>query len=150
MDFLKDYQLIYSNEQYKRIYDYFSNEQIMTVEELFLLTTVIGFNYPDKKREIKEGPTMSGKALSNETRMRLYTMILADRELGKDITSFKEKDFQEHAVKRIEVYAAIGIQKLVQEVLIETWNGQKLNESYSDYKTDILSYIYEIAKEPIF
>lgn len=150
MDFLKDYQIIYSSKQHQQIYDYFSQNKIMTIEELFLLSIVIGFYYPDEKREVLEGPTINGEELSKENRARIYTMILADHELGKNIFLFQESDFQEKAIKKIEKYANIGIRILIRDVFTDTWNNHRLDESYSGYKLDILSYIHQVDANPPF
>ncbi|UOK56129.1 hypothetical protein MGI18_13880 [Bacillus sp. OVS6] len=72
----------------------------------------------------------------------VYSIILSDTELGKNIEAFEQDDFPRKARKRLEEYAEGGMEILVEEVLGRRWDGNMLNTNYTEYEVDLWTYIY--------
>lgn len=148
MDFLKEEQaLMYTSKKYEEIYIFFEKKLDIKYQNLFILCASLGFKNDVCEVLDCKGREFRSNYLKMSERTTAYLILLNDTELGKNIESFSDKEFQLKARKKLEMYAEGGMSILVEKVFGNRWNGFELDENYSEYEVDILSYIYDDSKE---
>lgn len=147
MDFLRDQGLIYTSKKYEEIYKLLKEKYDISYDQLFTLCAAIGFKN-NRFLEIGEkGREFRGSYLKRDNRASLYSIILNDETLGRQIDSFDKSEYQKECVKKLEKYAEGGMEILVEEVFRGKWGTNKLDERYDEYIIDIISYVYENSME---
>lgn len=68
----------------------------------------------------------------------------------KNIEEFENPDYRLAARKKLESYAEGGMEILVEDVFKRRFDGYKLDESYTEYEVDIVSYLYMDVNEVPF
>ena len=147
MDFLSEQQLIFTSKKYENIYKVLNKTIDVKYHDLFMLCASIGFKNNRKKAVVEKGREFRSNYLSREQKATAYSIILSDSELGRKINKFEDKEFILEARKALEQYAEGGMEILVEEVFKSKWTGEILDENYSEYEVDIISYIYEQSQE---
>jgi hypothetical protein len=142
MDFLADQALVYTSKKYEEIYFHFNSKFEVKYQDLFLLCASIGFKKNRKAPVGERGRELRTNYLKVKQKATVYSIILSDEELGKNIEAFEEDDFPRKARKRIEEYAEGGMEILVEEVFGRRWDGNTLDSNYTEYEVDLLTYIY--------
>jgi len=151
MDFLGDKQiLMYTSKKYEHVYTFFSNKYDMKYHTLFLMCAAIGAKSGKSTPLGERSREFRSNYYSLDERNLLYTIILNDEMNGKDLERFKEDDFHAEARKVLENYAEGGMDILVEEVFREKWDGNMLDEKYSNYQVDLMSYVLATLKEVPF
>lgn len=150
MDFLTDQKILSSSQRYSSIYDHFRENYNIKTAELFLICMAIGFHKGEKIKREDKGSEFRSNYFSTKQRASFYSIVLTDPELGKEVERFNDSDFQLKAVRTVEDYAEAGMTTLVEEVFMQKWDGNKLDETYKEYEVDILSYIYNLTDETPF
>lgn len=147
MDFLREQGLIYTSKKYEEIYIFLKDRYDISYDQTFTLCAAIGFkNNRCLERESK-GREFRGSYLKRDNKASLYSIILNDEELGKQIDSFDRVEYQKECIKKLEKYAEGGMEVLVEEVFRGKWGHNKLDERYDEYIIDIISYVYEKSIE---
>lgn len=147
MDFLSQQALLFTSKKYENIYKLFNDKYGIKYQELFLLCASLGFKYHRLSCLQEKGRELRSNYFNTKQRVSAYTMILCDPELGRNIYEFENSEFILKARKKIEQYAEGGMDILVESVFGGRWNGFNLDETYSEYEVDILSYLYEVSAE---
>ncbi|MBT2682247.1 hypothetical protein [Bacillus sp. ISL-37] len=142
MDFLADQALVYTSKKYEEIYYHFNKNFEVKYQDLFLLCASIGFKKNRKLPLGERGRELRTNYLKVKQKATVYSIILSDEELGKNIEAFEEDEFPRKARKRIEEYAEGGMEILVEEVFGRRWDGNTLDTNYTEYEVDLLTYIY--------
>jgi hypothetical protein len=142
MDFLMEQALIYTSKEYEEIYIHFNTKLDIKYQDLFLICASIGFKKNQKKRIEERGREFRTNYFNSRQKAAVYSIILNDPDIGKNIEAFNESDFRLNARKKLEDYAEGGMKVLVEEVFGHRWDGNKLDSTYSEYEVDLLSYIY--------
>lgn len=142
MDFLADQALVYTSKKYEEIYYHFNKNFEVKYQDLFLLCASIGFKKNRKSPVGERGRELRTNYLKVKQKATVYSIILSDEELGKNIEAFEEDEFPRKARKRIEEYAEGGMEILVEEVFGRRWDGNTLDANYTEYEVDLLTYIY--------
>lgn len=147
MDFLSEQQIMYTSKKYEPIYKTLNKNIEIKYHDLFILCAAIGFKNNRSLLIEEKGREFRSNYLSREQKATAYSIILNDSKLGKRINKFEDKEFILEARKALEQYAEGGMEILVEEVFKSKWTGQILDENYSEYEVDIISYIYEQSQE---
>ncbi|MDU6038635.1 MAG: hypothetical protein ACLSXT_11640 [Clostridium butyricum] len=142
MDFLRDQGLIYASKKYEEIYIFFKDRYDISYDQLFTLCAVVGFKNNRALERESKGREFRGSYLKRDNKASLYSIILNDEELGKQIDSFDKSEYQKECIKKLEKYAEGGMEILVKEVFRGKWGTNKLDERYDEYIVDIISYVY--------
>lgn len=150
MDFLTEQALLYTSKRFEEIYFHLNTKYDMKYQELFLLCATLGFKKDRKKIIGERGRELRTNFFKLKQKATVYSIILNDSELGKNIEAFEEDEFPKKARKRLEEYAEGGMEILVEEVFGSRWDGNQLDKNYSEYEVDLLSYIYGDSKEVPF
>lgn len=150
MDFLTGQRLLYTSEKYTNIYDHFRENYTIKTAELFLICMTIGFHKGEKVKREGKGSEFRSNYFSTRQRASVYTILLTDKDLGKNVDNFEDSEFQLKAVRAIEDYAEAGMATLINEVFLHKWDGNKLDDSYKEYEVDVLSYVYNLTDETPF
>jgi hypothetical protein len=150
MDFLANQALLYTSKKYEEIYFHFNEKCEMKYQDLFLLCATLGFKKNRKRKLDGKGRELRTNYLNSRQKATVYSIILSDEELGKNIEAFESQDFPLTARKRIEEYAEGGMEILVEDVFDRRWDGNKLDQAYNEYEVDLLSYIYADSNEVPF
>lgn len=150
MDFLKEQNLIYTSEKYEEIYMFFKERYGISYDQLFTLCAVVGFKNNRALERESKGREFRGIYLKRENSVSLYSIILNDEDLGKQIDSFDKSEYQKKCIKKLEEYAEGGMEILTEEVFRGKWGVNKLDEKYDEYIIDIISYVYEKCIEMPF
>lgn len=150
MNFLKNSaSSMFGSEKYESIYKFFSEKYNNSLIELFVLSAAIGFNRNKKLKPGGRGSEFKTSLLKSEELTILYTIILSDQDIGRDILKFNDENFQREARKTLESYAEGGMAILTEEVFLQKWDGNTLDPSYEEYDVDILTYINtEVNRTP--
>lgn len=143
MDFLSEQQLIYTSKKYENIYMTLNKLIDVKYHDLFMLVASIGFKNNSKILIEEKGREFRSNYLSREQRSTAYSIILNDKDLGRKINKFEDKEFILEARKCLEQYAEGGMEILIKEVFKSKWTGEVLDESYDEYEVDIISYMYQ-------
>lgn len=150
MDFLSEQQLIFTSKKYEPIYKVLNKVIEIKYHDLFMLCASIGFKNNRKATVVEKGREFRSNYLSREQKSTAYSIILNDSNLGRKIDKFEDKEFTLEARKALEQYAEGGMDILVSEVFKSKWTRDILDENYSEYEVDIISYIYEQSREVPF
>jgi hypothetical protein len=143
-----DQALLYS-KKYEEIYILFKEKYDIKYQELFLICAM-GFK---KNKEVKfsgHGREFRTNYLTTKQKAAAYSIILSDLEIGRNIETFENSEFRLKARKKLEAYAAGGMEILIEEVFGHRWDGNRLDTTYGGYEVDVLSYIYGDAIEVRF
>lgn len=147
MDFLRDQPLISTSKKYEEIYIFFKERYDISYSQLFTLCAVVGFKN-NRALEVESTKTQfRGSYIKRDNKASLYSIILNDEELGKQIDSFDKSEYQKECIKKLRKYAEGGMEILVEEVFRGKWGTNKLDERYDEYIIDIISYVYENSIE---
>lgn len=147
MDFLAEQKLIFTSQKYENIYRFLKDKLNLKYHETFVLCAAIGYKNNRARELDKKGREFRSNFLSTGQKVTIYSIILNDQEIGKQIEKFNDKDFQLTAKKKIEQYAEGGMEILCEDVFGNKVNEFMLDENYDEYEVDILSYIYQEATE---
>ncbi|PGZ92176.1 hypothetical protein [Bacillus sp. AFS029533] len=150
MDFLSDQALLYTSKKYEEIYFHFNNKYEIKYQDLFILCATLGFKKNKKIKINERGREFRTNYLNSRQKATVYSIILSDDELGRNIESFDSENFPKNARKRLEEYAEGGMEIFVEEVFGRRWNGNNLDSAYSEYEIDLLSFIYADSNEVPF
>lgn len=151
MDFLVDKQIVmYTSKKYENVYTFFSNNYDIKYHSLFLICATIGAKSGTSLTREEKGREFRSNYFSLDERNLVYTILLNDEIKGKDLERFKDSDFHAEARKVIENYAEGGMDVLIEEVFKEKWDGNKLDEKYKNYATDLMSYVLATINEVPF
>jgi uncharacterized membrane protein YjjP (DUF1212 family) len=142
MDFLADQAMLYTSKRFEEIYVHLNTKYEMKYQDLFLLCASIGFKNNRKSQVAERGRETRTNFYKVKQKAAIYAMILSDEELGRNIEAFEDGEFPRKARKLLEEYAEGGMEILVDEVFGLRWDGHKLDESYTEYEVDLLSYVY--------
>ncbi|EJP6473040.1 hypothetical protein NHI66_002359 [Clostridium botulinum] len=147
MDFLRHQGLIYTSKKYEEIYIFLKERYDISYDQLFTLCAVVGFKNNRALERESRGREFRGSYLKRDNKASLYSIILNDEDLGKQIDSFEKSEYQKECIKKLEKYAEGGMEILVEEVFRGKWGRNKLAERYDEYIIDIISYVYENSIE---
>lgn len=148
MDFLTEQRILYTSKKYEDIYSYFNEGSMkLKIHEIFLLCASIGFKNNRKNTFTEIGKEFRTNYFSTQQMSAMYSIILNDSSLGKQVEMFYNNGFKRDALKRMEEYAEGGMEIICEEIFKKRWNGKELSRDYDEYDIDILSYIYENSKE---
>ncbi|WP_099157060.1 hypothetical protein [Virgibacillus ndiopensis] len=150
MDFLLDQILFFTSEKHQEIYIHLNSKFDIKYQDLFSICASIGFKNNRKTPIENRGREFRSNYLNSNQRATAYSIILADPEIGKSIEQFDDSEFRRKAKRRLEEYAEGGIEILIEEVFGNCWDGNKLDQNYTEYEIDILGYIYFDTKEVPF
>ncbi|TDT72506.1 hypothetical protein EV215_0316 [Hypnocyclicus thermotrophus] len=143
MDFLSEQQLIFTSKKYEDIYIFFNETFSIKYQDLFILCSAIGFK---NNRHIKfdsKGRELRSNYFSSAQKATAYSIILADKEIGREIEKFENKNFMLLARKKLEEYAEGGMEILLEEVFENKFIESKLDIVYKEYDIDLFSYVLE-------
>lgn len=147
MDFLGEKQiLIYTSKKYEDIYIFFNKNYDIKYQQLFLICAVLGSRMGKVSEILERSREIRSSYFTLNERNLIYTMILNNEQIGKNIEHFNDNEFQKEARKMIERYAEGGMDLLVETVFREKWDGYKLDETYKNYVVDLVSYTTGILK----
>lgn len=147
MDFLSGQGILYTSQKYGNIYQVLNKSLEIKYHELFILCAAIGFKNNQKANFTLKGREFKTNFFSRDQRSTAYAIILNDPEFGKKIEQFDDNSFVLQSRKLLEQYAEGGMNILVDRVFGAKWSGEFLDERYSEYIIDIMSFIYEEALE---
>jgi hypothetical protein len=150
MDFLAEQALLYTSKRYEEIYFHLNTKYEIKYHDFFLICASIGFKKNHRRKVGERGREMRTNFFKGRQKATIYTIILSDEELGRNIEAFGEDDFPRRARKLLEEYAEGGMEILVEEVFGRRWDGNQLDKTYNEYEVDLLSYIYADSKEVPF
>lgn len=142
MDFLMGQSILYTSKRYEQIYIYFKDEYDIKYHELFCLCAALGFKYNIIEDVEEKGREFRSNYLNAYQKSIMYSVILNDPELGKNLESFSDEGFVLKARKKLEQYAEGGMKKLVEEVFKTKFNSSGLDKTYDYYDVDIITFIY--------
>lgn len=141
MSFLQQSQIIfYTSKKYEDIYMRINQDLNMGYKYIFLLCAALGAKNGRKSPIEKRGREFRASYLNRDEEHLIYSIILNDETVGKNIDAFAEREKQANLKRLVEEYAEGGMDMLVEEVFKEKWNGIKLDESYDNYYVDLLKY----------
>ena len=150
MDFLREQALLFTSKKYEPIYMHLNSQYEIKYHEFFLLCASLGFKKNKQTAIGEKGRELRTNYFNTKQKAAVYSIILSDQEIGKNIEAFEEQEFRLKARKKLESYAEGGMEVLVEEVFGRRWDGHKLDESYTEYEVDIVSYIYADVNEVPF
>ena len=150
MDFLSEQALLYTSKKYEPIYMHLNSVYEMKYQDIFLLCASLGYKKNKKVPLTDRGRELRTNYFNSKQKAAVYTIILGDQEIGKNIEAFEDAKFRLNARKTLEQYAEGGMQILVDEVFTFRWDGNKLDESYTEYDLDITTYILTDSEEVPF
>lgn len=149
MDFLMDQQILFSSKRFESIYIFFKEQYDVKYDELFILCASIGFKNNKRVKYTEKGREFRSNYFKRDSKATAYSIILNDPDLGRQIDRFSDKDFAKEARRVLEEYAEGGMEYLVENLFVRRWDGTKLDESYSEYIIDLVSFVYaESSKVP--
>jgi hypothetical protein len=117
---------------------------------MFLFCAAIGARNSHSIPFTGKGREIRSNYFTSDERNLLYSIILNDESKGKDLEKFEDNTFYSEARKLLESYAEGGMEILVKEVFTEKWDGVKLDSAYTDYSTDLLTYVASALKNVPF
>ena len=142
MDFLSEQRILYVSNRYSPIYDHFADNYNIKPAQLFLICASIGFRNLKKTTISERGKEFRTTYYdTNSKKSAVYTILLSDPELGKDIKQFADAEYKRKAMTALESYAEGGMDILTEEVFRSNWDGHKLDDTYKEYDVDIVNYI---------
>jgi hypothetical protein len=150
MDFLMEQALLYTSKEYEEIYIHFNTKLDIKYQDLFLLCASIGFKKNQKKKMEERGREFRTNYFNSRQKAAVYSIIINDPAIGKNIEAFDNSEFRLSARKKLEDYAEGGMQVLIDEVFGHRWDGNKLDPTYNEYEVDLLGYIYADSNEVPF
>lgn len=142
MDFLSGQMLINTSKKYEEIYKHLNSEFGIKYHELFILCASLGMFFGKKEILNENGRELRSNYLNRSQKATAYSIILSDPEIGRQLSSFENKEFINQARKTLEQYAEAGMSILVKEVFYSKWNGFELETRYREYDIDIINYFY--------
>lgn len=150
MDFLQEQILIYTSEKNQDIYQHLREDYDIKYHELFTICATIGHKNNRQEKIEQRGREFRSNYFNVNQRSIMYSIIISDNELGKNIEEFDNRDFRLKSKKMIEEYAEGGLEILIEEVFQSRWDGYKLDRNYQEYDIDVMSYIYMKEQEVPF
>lgn len=144
MDFLTKQQIVFNtSKKYEDVYIKLNEIEKIKYHQLFVLSAAIGFKN-NKKVILKEkGREFRSSYLNTDQKTTMYSIVLNDPTLGKNIDKFSDKEFISSAKKTLEEYAEGGMELLVNKVFKTNFRDNILNSRYDEYVVDIISYVYQ-------
>src|SRR5690625_2317409 len=134
MSFLQESQIIfYTSQKYEEIYRRINEDLNMGYKYVFLLCAALGAKNGRKAPIEKRGREFRASYLNSEEEHLIYSIILNDETIGKNIDAFDDREQQAEMKRLVEQYAEGGMELLVEQVFKEKWNGIKLDEGYDNY-----------------
>ncbi|PFM32268.1 hypothetical protein [Bacillus cereus] len=150
MDFLTGQIVFKTNPIYDGVYDHFRDQYEVKFQHMFLFCAAIGARNSHSIPFTGKGREIRSNYFTSDERNLLYSIILNDESKGKDLEKFEDNTFYSEARKLLESYAEGGMEILVKEVFTEKWDGVKLDSAYTDYSTDLLTYVASALKNVPF
>ena len=150
MDFLSEQALLYTSKKYEPIYIHLNSKYDIKYQDIFLLCASLGFKKNREQTVEDRGRELRTNFFKTDQKAAIYSIILSDQEIGRDIEEFEKPEFRLRSRKKLERYAEGGMSVLVEEVFGIRWDGHKLDESYKEYEVDIVSYLYTDLNEVPF
>lgn len=141
MDFLQDQALLFTSQRYENIYIHFNEFYGIKYHELFLLCATLGFKNNRLESFNQKGREFRTNYFNTKQKVSIYTMLLCDDELGRNLEGFNDSDFISKARKKIQFYAEGGMSLLVESVFRSCFDGHYLDKTYHNYDIDVLNYI---------
>ena len=149
MDFLNEQKIFYTSKKNENIYIFFQNKYKISYDELFTLAAVIGYKNNMRSAFTEHGREFRSNYLKRNKKAAIYSIILNDQQLGKQINKFDDNEYVLQCKKILEEYAEGGIEYLLSNVFCKKWDGIQLDDSYDDYLVDVMSYVYqEFVNDP--
>lgn len=142
MDFLSGQRIFYTSKKYENVYLYFKNEYDITYDELFTIAAVIGFKNNKTGSVTEKGREFRSNYFKRNNKATIYSIVLNDKDLGKQIDKFEDSDYVVACKKRLEEYAEGGMDWITENLFPRKWDGIKLDSSYDEYLIDIMTYVY--------
>jgi hypothetical protein len=140
-DFLSSQYVLKTDKQYDDVYGCFRDLFKTKTADLFLLCLNIGYKNGLKLPIETYGKTeLRSNYFTTFQKTCIYSIVLSDAEMGKEIERFLDKNFQREVINFLQEYAHGGMQKLCEQVFRHNWNGTELNKGYNEYIIDIMSY----------
>lgn len=136
------------NKKYDDIYDVLSGRTSKCrVFENQISLFVFAASVGHKRKASKSFSTLSENAIhcqpiSEEQLATIFSIMLMDDDIGGDLNNFLDGDYLAKGLKLVERYAEAGMEILCNEVLCENWNGSTLSREYSDYASDLLTFVF--------
>lgn len=143
MDFLNEQRIFYTSKKYENVYIYFNNNYKISYDELFTIAVTIGFRNNKCVSFSERGREFRSNYLKRDNKATIYSILLNDEQLGKQIDKFKDSDFILQCRKRLEEYAEGGIEYMVEKIFCKKWDGVQLDDSYDDYLVDLMTYVFK-------
>lgn len=150
MDFLTEQILIYTSEKNQDIYQYFREKYDIKYHELFTICASIGYKNNSKVKIEQRGREFRSNYFNMGQRSIMYSIILSDNNIGKNIEKFDDREFRVNSKRMLEEYAEGGLEILIDEVFKSRWDNHMLDRTYQEYDIDVLSYIYMQDQEVPF
>lgn len=147
MDFLMDQHRLFTSKKYENVYFLFKEKYDISYDELFILCAAIGFKNNKRTPVGEKGREFRTNYFKRDSKATAYSIILNDPELGRQIEKFEDKEFGREARATLEEYAETGMERLIENLFIRKWDGNKLDDSYDEYIVDIVSYVYGLSIE---
>lgn len=150
MNFLQGQLIFQTNPKYDLIYEHLRDAYDIKYQHLFLLNVVFGHKYNRKVQFSGKGREIRSNFFKPDEQNVLYTILLADETINKDIEKFDEQDMQLPMRKTLEEYAEGGMEILIEELFLEKWDGSKIDKGYHDYNSDLLLFVIAKLEEVPF
>lgn len=144
----KDKHRVYISKRFDDIYEllgFDTNKKVFDNRiSLFLFAASIGYKYNKSIPLLdKVEYPIHCEQLTDNQLSTLYSIIINDDKLGKNIENFMKDDFLPQALKLIETYAEGGMQTICEKVFEDKWIKNTLIREYNEYDIDLLRFIYE-------
>ena len=149
MDFLNDQKLIKVSKKYSQIYILFKEKYSIKYHDLFVIAAAVGFINNNEKEPIdkKNGIEFRTNYFNSTQKSSMYSIILNDQKMGKQIEKFEEKHYILKYCLLLERYAEGGMEIIVNKIFKNKWDNNNLDENYSDYDIDLFRYVLSINND---
>ncbi|ATD31153.1 hypothetical protein BHM04_08105 [Macrococcus sp. IME1552] len=145
MGIIIEQPIVFNVEQkYDSIYQFFNRKQenknyIFENGQLFLICVSIGYRNSNKVPLNKKGTTQTrGNVYKRDEENLLLNIIYSEFKDFDKITKYENRI---EIKKLIEEYANGGMEILLDKVLNDYWDGEKLDDTFSEYHYIISKFI---------
>ena len=147
MNFLSGQILMYSGDNYENVYKLLNESYDIKYHDLFVFAVQLGFKHNKREERVGKGREFRSNYLSLQQKGVLYSVILNDPKFSRNLDDLTDQDFLSRCKNTLEEYAVGGLRYLCTEAFGFKWNGVKLDESYSDYDLDLMTFIKQEFEE---
>lgn len=132
------------DEKYDTVYQYFNRKQenkdyVFENGQLFLVCVALGYRNSIKIPLNKKGITLTrGNVYKRDEENLLLNIVYSE---FKDLKKISDYENRSEIKKILEEYANGGMNLLIEKVLIDYWDGEKLDNTIDDYHFLISKYI---------